>query len=154
VEKSTSKKQPRQNDCNFNLFSSIVPTIVGPKGVYTRSGLAEFLVEIREVTAYIVVWNSMKRSTVEDVVKYLFNGLPQSFKFFGQESCGKIEISRDQYLKGLNGYKEIFLKTLLDQMISSGSKAALFDSNNTILIDDSLEKSVCNENGNTLFLKS
>jgi hypothetical protein len=30
----------------------------------------------------------------------------------------------------------------------------LFDSNNTILIDDSLEKNVCNETGNAIFIKS
>jgi hypothetical protein len=138
----------------MNLFSSSVPTIVGPKGVYTRPGLSEFLAAVKEVTACIVVWSSMKRSTIEGVVKFLFNGLPQPFETLGQESCEKIEISRDQYLKGLTGSKEIFLKTLSETVFSLGSEIALFDSNNTILIDDSLEKNVCNETGNAIFIKS
>jgi hypothetical protein len=154
VEKSTAKKQLRQYDRNLNLFSSTVPMIVGPKGVYTPPGLAQFLVRIREITAHIIIWNFMKRSTVEDVVKYLFNGLPQPFEILGQESYGKIEISQGQYLKGLTGAKEIFLKTLLDSIFSSGSDTTLFGSNNTILIDDSPEKSVCNETGNEIFVKS
>jgi hypothetical protein len=154
VEKSITKKQLRHNAPNMNFFSSSVPTIVGPKGVYTRPSLSEFLAIVKEVTARIVVWSSMKRSTIEGVVKFFFNGLPQPFETLGQESCGKIEISRIQYLKGLTGSKEIFLKTLSETVFSLGSEIALFDSNNTILIDDSLEKNVCNETGNAIFIKS
>ena len=154
MEKSTAKKQPRQYDRNLNLFSSTVPTIVGPKGVYTHPGLAQFLAEITEVTVHIIIWNSMKRSIVENVVKYLFNGLPQPFEILGQENYGKIEISQGQYLKGLTRTKEIFLKTLSNSVFSSGSDTSLFGSNNTILIDDNPEKSACNETGNTIFVKS
>jgi hypothetical protein len=136
------QEQPRQNAPDMNLFSSLVPTIVGPKGVYTCPGLSEFLAIVKEVTTRIVVWSSMKRSTVEGVVKFLFNSLPQPFETLGHESCRKIEISRDQYLKGLTGSKEIFLKTLSETVFSLGSETALFDSNNTILIYDSPEKSV------------
>jgi hypothetical protein len=54
----------------------------------------------------------------------------------------------------LTGSKEIILKTLLDKFFSLGSKAALFDLNNTILIDYSPEKSVCNKTENNIYLKS
>ena len=31
------------NQSDLHVYSSIVPTIVGPKGVYTRPGVWEFL---------------------------------------------------------------------------------------------------------------
>jgi hypothetical protein len=43
---------------------------------------------------------------------------------------------------------------LLEMVFSLGSKTTLFDSNNTIFIDDSPEKSVCNVTGNAIFIKS
>lgn len=138
----------------MNLFSLSVSLIVGPKGVYTHPSLSEFLARIKEVIARIVVWSSMKRSTVEEVVKFLFNGLLQLFKILGRKSCRKIKISLNQYLKGLTSSKEIFLKTLSEMMFSLGSKIALFDLNNTIFIDDNPEKSVYNETSNAIFINS
>ena len=40
MEKSTTKKQPRQNEQIFNMFFQTVQTIVGPKRVYTCLGLS------------------------------------------------------------------------------------------------------------------
>jgi hypothetical protein len=91
----------------------------------------------------------MKRSTVEKIVQYLFRGLPLSFDILGEDSCRRIETSRGKYLTVIGGSKEIFLKVLLEKLFI-GSKR--MDSENTILIDDSPEKCVCNDNGNCLFL--
>ena len=43
---------------------------------------------------------------------------------------------------------------MLDKFFSLGSKAALFDLNNTILIDYNPEKSVYNKTENNIYLKS
>jgi hypothetical protein len=102
----TAKKQPRQNDRTLNLFSSIVPKIIGPKGVYTYTGLTEFLALIKEVTAQIVVWSygEVHRKGCCEVPLQWSARVVQNF---GYESCGKIEILQDQYLRALTGSKEI-----------------------------------------------
>jgi hypothetical protein len=67
-----------------------------------------------------------------------------------QDSCRKIETSRGKYLIVIGGSKEIFLKNLFEALFVGSS---LLDEENTILIDDSPEKCVCNDQGNCLFLK-
>jgi hypothetical protein len=93
----------------------------------------------------------MKRSTVEEIVPYLFRSLPQPFEVLGQDSCRKIEIFRGKYLKVIGGSKEIFLKNLSEALFIGSTQ---LDEENTILIDDSPEKCVCNDRGNCLFLES
>ena len=51
----------------------------------------------------------------------------------------------------IGGSKKIFLKVLSEKLFI-GSKR--MDSQNTILINDSLEKFVCNDNGNYLYLET
>ena len=92
----------------------------------------------------------MKRSTVEEIVHYLFNGLPPPFEILGHDSCRKIEISRGKYLKVIGGSKEIFLKNLSEDFIRS----IYLDGDNTILINDDREKCVCNDSKNRLFLET
>jgi hypothetical protein len=69
------------------------------------------------------------------------------FEIFGHGSYRKIETSRRKYL--ISGLKEMFLKTL-SQALFIGS--IQLDNENTILIDDSPKKCVCNDSGNCLFL--
>jgi hypothetical protein len=133
------------------IHSSTVPTIVGPKVVFTWPGLHEFLTTISKFAIRVIIWSSMKRSTIEEIVHYFFRGLPQPFEVLGQYSCRKIEIYRGKYLKVIGGSKEIFLKNL--------SKASFVGSTqlhkeNTIIIDDGPEKCVCNDRGNCLFLET
>ena len=48
-----------------HLYSSEIPTLVGPKGVYCRPRVQEFLCFIGDFAAHIVIWSSMNRATVE-----------------------------------------------------------------------------------------
>ena len=48
----------------------------------------------------------------------------------------------------------IFLKIMPQQLFRGSATFLAFTNDNTILIDDSPEKSVCNESGNAIFLES
>jgi hypothetical protein len=61
--------------------------------------LFEFLIAISKFAAYVIIWILMKRSTIEEIVDYLFCGLPRPFEILGQNSCEKIETSPSHYLK-------------------------------------------------------
>ena len=135
-----------------HLCSLEIPTLVGPKGVYCWPRVCEFLHFISNFAVHIVIWSSMKRATVEQVACYLFHGLSPSFAILGQNQCTNIEIGDGQFVLNLNENKFIFLKIMLQQLISVVVVSWPFSNNNTILIDDSLEKSVCNKSGNAIFL--
>ncbi len=154
VDKSTAKRQQFTNDVRQHQFSSLIPTLVGPKGVYTRPGLHEFLSALSEFAANVVIWSSMRRSTVEHIVDFLFHDFPSPHDVLGQESCTKIEIAPGKFLTYVSGSKEIFLKILPDKVFTAPNRPVQFNRDNTLLIDDSPEKSVCNESGNAIFLNS
>jgi hypothetical protein len=116
-----------------------------------QPSLHEFLTTISKFAARVIIWSSMKRSTVEEIVHYLFRGLPQPFEVLGQDSCREIEIYRGKYLKVIGGSKEIFLKNLSEALFVGSTQ---IDEENTIIIDDSPEKCVCNDRGNYLFLET
>jgi hypothetical protein len=134
MEKMATRGMLFVNDVKQGIHSTTVPTIVGLKAVSRALVCMSFLLQL---------------STVEKIVQYLFRGLPLSFDILGEDSCRRIETSRGKYLTVIGGSKEIFLKVLLEKLFI-GSKR--MDSENTILIDDSPEKCVCNDNGNCLFL--
>jgi hypothetical protein len=148
MEKKATNKMPFVNSVQQGIHLSTVPTIVGPKAVFTRPGLHEFLIAISKFTAKVIVWSSMKKSTIEEIVPYLFRGLPQPFKVLGQDSCRKIEIFQGKYLKVIGGSKKIFLKNLSEALFIGSTQ---LDEENTILIDDNPEKCVCNDRVNCLF---
>jgi hypothetical protein len=151
MEKKTTNRMSFVNSVQQWIHSSMVPTIVGPKAVFTRPNLYEFLTTISKFVARVIIWSSMKRSTVEEIVHYLFCGLVQPFEVLKQDSCRKIEIYRGKYLKVIGGSKEIFLKNLSKALFIGSTQ---LDEVNMIIIDDSLEKCVCNDRGNCLFLET
>ena len=79
MEKVGTSKPLCVFDVEHGIHSSTVPTIVGPKAVYACPGLLKFLTEISKFAARIVIWNSMKKSTVQKILEYLFCGLPLPF---------------------------------------------------------------------------
>jgi hypothetical protein len=83
MEKKAANMMPFVNSMQQGIPSSTVPTIVESKAVFTRLGLHEFLSAISKFAAKVIIWSSMKRSTVEEIVHYLFCGLPQSFEVLG-----------------------------------------------------------------------
>jgi hypothetical protein len=71
------------NDVKQGIHSPTVPTNVGPKAVFTRPSLHDFLTTISEFAARVLIWSSMKRSIVEKTVQYLFRSLPLPFDILG-----------------------------------------------------------------------
>jgi hypothetical protein len=151
MEKAATNKMAFVNDVKDGIHSSTIPTIVGPKAVFTRPSLLEFLTAISEFAARVFIWSSMKRSIIEQIVNYLFCGLPPSFEILGQDNCRKIETSRGKYLNVIGGSKEIFLINLSEALFIGSPH---LDGDNTLFIDDSPEKCVCNDSENCLFLHS
>ena len=87
-------------------------------------------------------------------VRYLFHGLPPPFGILGQSHCTNIKIGDGQFVLSFNENKLIFFKTLLQQLFGTPVASSPFSNENTILINDSPQKSVCNESGNAIFLES
>ena len=96
----------------------------------------------------------MKRSIVEQVARYVFHDLLPLFAVLGQNHCKNIEIGDGKYVLNFNENKLIFLKIMPQELFTYPAASWPFDNDNTILINDSLEKSVCNESGNAIFLES
>ena len=141
---------PFVNSVHQWIHSSTAPTIVGPKGVFTRPSLVDFFTAISKFAARVIIWSSMKRSSVEETIHYLFCGLPPPYEIFGQDSCRKIEIYWKKYLKVIGGSKEIFLKNLSKALFMGSTH---MDEEITIIIDDSPEKCVCKDR-DYLFLET
>jgi hypothetical protein len=75
MEKAAMKRMPFMNDVKQGIHLSTVPTIVRPKAAFKCLGLLEFFTTISKFAARIFIWSSMKTSTVEKIVDYLFCGL-------------------------------------------------------------------------------
>ena len=93
MEKVGTSKMPFVYDVKHGIHSSMVPTIIGPKAVFTRPGFLKFLTKISKFVVHIFIWSSMKRSTVHEIVECLFRDLPLPFDILGQDSYRKIKIS-------------------------------------------------------------
>jgi hypothetical protein len=87
MEKAATRGMLFVNDIKQGIHSPTVPTIVGPKAVFMRPGLYEFFTTISEFATRVLIWSSMKRSTVEKIVQYLFRSLPLPFDILEQDSC-------------------------------------------------------------------
>jgi hypothetical protein len=55
IEKKTTNKMPFVNSVQQRIHSSTVPTIVGPKAVFTRPGLHEFLTTISRFVVRVII---------------------------------------------------------------------------------------------------
>ena len=95
----------------------------------------------------------MKRSTVGLIARFLFHDLPSPYAILGQNECTNIEIRDGQFVFSFNENKLIFLKIMLQELFRGSATFSPFTNDNTILIHDSPEKSVCNESGNMIFLE-
>jgi hypothetical protein len=154
VQKNTvTRRDPQQKPYYAEgfLHSATIPTCVGPKAVYVRPGVANF---IRRMTGFadITVWSSMMQSTTGEVVKYLFHNNIQPVAVYGQESCDTIQVNEGEELKYSKSDKSIFLKTMSTHLFLR--EASRYKKKNTILRDDSPEKSILNDTRNAVFLKS
>ena len=71
---------------------------------------------------------------------------------YGQESYDTIQVNNGEELKYPKFDKNIFLKTMNSHLFLE--EASRYKENNSVLIDDSPEKSILNNTGNVVFLKS
>ena len=96
----------------------------------------------------------MLKKNVESLTEFLFQCSKPPFHILGQEHCQKIETSWGKFLHHPKDmYKFIYQKVLADHLFPHRTDGTSFSKDNTLLIDDSLEKSVCNECGSAIFLK-
>ena len=138
----------RVHEMRDNIFSHETPTIVGGKAVYARQNLREFLRQLSNIALRIVVWTSMVRSNADLVASYLFTGNSKPYRILAQDQCKMIVFPPGRLSRP--GQTAIFMKVLSEQLFH---KSSPFTKENTLQIDDSQEKSVCNESGNVIFLK-
>jgi hypothetical protein len=154
VQKNTVTRRGSQQKLFYGegfVHSATIPTCVGPKAIYVRPSIATF---VRRVSGFadITVWSSMMKSTTSQVVDYLFHRNVKPVAVYGQESCDTIQVNNGEELKYPKSDKNIFLKTMNSHLFLGD--ASRYKENNTILIDDSPEKSILNNTGNAIFLKS
>ena len=154
VERSSASRHRQTFRDDQYVYSSRIPTLISPKGLYYRPRVREFLHFISGFAAQIVVWSSMKRFMVELIARFLFHDLPSPYTILGQNECTNIELGDSQFVFSFNENKLIFLKIMLQQLFRGSATFSPFTNDNTILIDDFPEKSVCNESGNAIFLGS
>lgn len=150
----SSVKHMKTYHVHDNVFCHWVPTIVAAKAVYVRPYVREFLRVVNDITEKTVIWSSMMKSNSEHVAQFLFAGGRWPYDVLSQEQCSKIETSHRRFLRYPHSDKNVFLKVLEEQFFSNPNGCTSFTRDNTLLIDDSPEKSLCNENGNAIFLDS
>ena len=138
----------RVHEMRDNIFSHETPTIVGGKAVYARQNLREFLRQLSNIAVKIVVWTLMVRSNADLVASYLFTGNSKPYRILAQDQCKIIMFPPGRLSRP--GQPGIVMEVLSEQLFHESSP---FTKENTLLIDDSREKSVCNEWGNAIFLK-
>ena len=138
----------RVHEMRDNIFSHETPTIVGGKAVYACQNLRESLKHLSNIAVRIVVWTSMVRSNADLVASYLFTGNPKPYRILAQDQCKMIVFPPGRFSRPVQ--PGIFMKVLSEQLFHESSP---FTKENTLLIDDSREKSVCNESGHAIFLK-
>ena len=154
VERSSASRHGRTVHEDQHVYSLQIPTLVDLKGVYYHLRVREFLRFISGFVARVVVWSSMRRSTVELIARFLFHDLPSPYAILDQNECTNIEIGDGEFIFSFNKNKLIFLKIMLQQLFRVSAAFSPFTNDNTILIDDFPKKSVCNESGNAIFLES
>ena len=143
-----------QNSKHYNdvsaPHSTTIVAIVGMKSVYVRLNCLTFLEELGKI-ATISVWSSMKSSNIDGVVDYLFPKEKLPSLVLGQESCMTIRC-RDSS-GWLSTYmvpekqKELILKNL--DTLFYGYQG-IFNSGNTVIVDDTPLKHIMNKSENVL----
>jgi len=133
-----------------NVLSHRSPTIIGPKAVFARQNLGEFLHQVSALAGKVIVWTSMLKRNAEPIAGHLFKHCRGPYDILNQDECSKVEISSGKFLR--IDHNILHMKVLSDKLFSNPSGGTSFSSDNTLLIDDSPHKSICNENGNAIFL--
>ena len=131
------------------------PALVGPKVVLPRLGYKVFWVRMSTMF-HVCIWSSMKKSTVDLVVEYLFGGGPKPALVLAQEDCTSFkDMWGNVVMNPLKPAAPLFMKSLLNKFwwppISFDSGRITAAPSNTILVDDCPYKAVCNPDECGLF---
>ena len=131
------------------------PALVGPKVVLPRLGYKHFW-ESMSAMFYVCIWSSMKKSTVDLVVEYLFGGMPKPSMVLGQEDCITFKDMWGNVVRNpLKPQSMLFFKSLTARFwwppISLDEGRITATISNTILVDDCPYKSACNPDECGLF---
>lgn len=126
--------------------------IVRPKVVFARQNVGEFLQHVSAIADKVLVWTTMLKRNAEPIPEHLFRGCRGPYDILSQDKCKKIEFSSGKVVHlGLHVH---CIKVLSETLFTNPSRGSSFSSDNTLLIDDSPYKSICNENGNAIFLNT
>nr|PNR63283.1 hypothetical protein PHYPA_001708 [Physcomitrium patens] len=149
-----SNRSTKQYSNSLAPHSATIGAIVGMKAVYVRPNCLNFLAELGKI-ARISVWSSMKSSNIQGVVNYLFPQEMLSGLVLGQDSCTTIwfrdSSGRLTTFMVPGTHKELFLKNL-DTLFFDYK--GIFNSENTIIVDDSPLKHIMNDSKNVLLPNS
>jgi hypothetical protein len=131
------------------------PALVGPKVVLPRMGYKHFW-ESMSAMFHLCIWSSMKKSTVDLVVQYLFAGMPEPALVLGQEDCTTYKDMWGNFVMNpLKPQSVLFFKSLESRFwwppISLDEGRITATVSNTILVDDCPYKSACNPDECGLF---
>ena len=132
-----------------------LPALVGPKVVLPRLGYKVFWSRMSTMF-HVCIWSSMKKSTIDLVVEYLFVGLPKPALVLGQEDCTSFkDMWGNVVMNPLKPTTPLFLKSLVNKFwwppISFDYGRITAPTSNTIIVDDCPYKSVCNPDECGLF---
>ena len=145
-----SNRSTKQYNNSSAPHLATIGAIVGMKAVYIRPNCLSFLEELGKI-ATISVWSSMKIWNVEGVVEYLFPKWKLPCLVLVQDSCTTLKCrdsSRRLTTFMVPGtQKELFLKNL--DTLFCGYKG-IFNSGNTIIVDDSPLKHIMKRLENVL----
>jgi len=149
-DKSYGRNFKKLYSVEDNVLSNRTPTIVGTKAVFARQNVGEFLREVSTVANRVIVWTSMFKRNADVVVDYLFRDSPLPYAVLGQDRCKLIPLPNGKYYH--HGYRTLYMKVLSEGLFSSSNERGVINAQNTLLVDDSPRKSICNESGNAIFL--
>ena len=145
-----SNRSTKQYNNSSTPHSATIGAIVGMKVVYVRSNCLNFLEELGKIVA-ISVWSSMKISNVKSIVNYLFPKGKLPCLVLAQDSCTTLRCQdssgRLTTFMVPKTQKELFLKNL--DTLFCGYRG-IFNSSNTIIVDDSPLKHIMNRPKNVL----
>ena len=147
-----SNQSTKQYNNSSAPHSATIGAIVGMKAVYVCPNCLSFLEELGKI-ASISVWSSIKIWNVDSIVEYLFPKGKLPCLVLAQDLCTTLRCrdssGRLTTFMVPGTQKELFLKNL--DTLFCGYRG-IFNSRNTIIVDDSPLKHIMNRLENVLLL--
>jgi len=94
---------------------------------------------------------TMFKKNAEPIIGHLFSKCKAPYDILGQEQCMEIEITPKKFFH--YGHKMHYMK-ILSNTFSNAIDGDAMAMHNTLLIDNSPDKSICNANGSAIFVNT